>query len=372
MRVARFPSASPPIFPLDDVTSSLLFGGVPLRGLQEIEAARAGCRITDVGAAEPLPADVVAAVADDVVFSSETLTALLQERERGELVAAAVQRTTPLWRASAALADVQDDLPLQLFAGPCAGLMPAQLFSRARVAVVCDEASADETRVAPAGDGVLRLPAVQRLGGRPRHWLHVLDLSLAALSLVRRVRGAVAGNNRIGADVSIHPTAWIVDSVIEDGARIEPHASVVGSYVGRDVHVADHSVIVNSVLGAHCRTLVDTHLRRVVAMPEGTLSNLDMQDALFGTRVFVTTAVAFFHPGPGKNVLVDGKDSGRAVLGGAIGARCVLGSRALFAAGTALPPGLLVVARPQEGVARLDVEGLGRAAMIFGDRNRDV
>jgi carbonic anhydrase/acetyltransferase-like protein (isoleucine patch superfamily) len=158
----------------------------------------------------------------------------------------------------------------------------------------------------------------------------------------------------------------VIGSIIESGARLEPHASVIDSFVGKDALVADHSVIHTSVIGDRCRTLVDTSLRRVVAMPDSTLSNLGISDLVIGRNVFLTMSVGTFGPLPGHNAFVDGKDTGRAFLGGAIGARCILGSRALLGAGTALPPGLLIVARPGESVAKLDDEGLARAGSMRG------
>jgi NDP-sugar pyrophosphorylase family protein len=166
----------------------------------------------------------------------------------------------------------------------------------------------------------------------------------------------------------VHPTAIVERSILGANVRIEAHASVIDSVIGDDVHIADHSVIHTSAIGDRCRTLVDTHLRRVVAMPGSTLSNLDMQDAVFGAGVFLTTGVAFFPDGPGRNVVVDGRDSGRAVGNGAVGKGAILGSRALFRCGVAVPAGALVVARPEEAVGKFDAGSLGRAAMILGDR----
>ena len=49
-----------------------------------------------------------------------------------------------------------------------------------------------------------------------------------------------------------------------------------------------------------------------------------------------------------------------------------LGSRALLQAGTALPPGLLIVARAEEAAGKLDDAGLARATMMLGERARDA
>jgi carbonic anhydrase/acetyltransferase-like protein (isoleucine patch superfamily) len=60
------------------------------------------------------------------------------------------------------------------------------------------------------------------------------------------------------------------------------------------------------------------------------------------------------------------------VLSGAIGRRAVLGSRALFRSGIALPAGALIVARPEEAIGKFDERSLAKAAMRIGDRARDV
>jgi carbonic anhydrase/acetyltransferase-like protein (isoleucine patch superfamily) len=274
----------------------------------------------------------------------------------------------------------EDDLRLPLWAGPLAGesakldVDPVDAFPGAAVVAVCDEDSADVVRVPPYGRAphTLALPRVAKLGGRLRHWVDVLELSLAAKESARVRLGLVDGKNDIRGKVDIHPTATVIGSILEDGVRLEQHASVIDSYVGTGALVADHSVIHSCVVGERCRTLVDTSLRRCVAMEDSTLSNLGMSDVILGKHVFLTMSVATFGPDPGSDVVVDGIDTHRAVLGGAVGSRCVLGSRALWRAGVALPPGILVVARPGEAVAKLDDAGLARAASMRGDRTKNA
>jgi carbonic anhydrase/acetyltransferase-like protein (isoleucine patch superfamily) len=368
-RLARVipPSASASLFPLEQPAAALLFGGRTLRAWQDEAATACGLDVVDLAAGDAVAADVVACCGADVLFSAATLQALLDEqRRRGRALRAAVSTKTALGAASTRLLDVKDVLAVPLSAG---GALDDASSSDADLFVV-DDADTVAFDVRPFGPPphTLSLARVDRLLGWPRHWLHVLDLSLAALQ-TRLLRGEGHARRRRGrAAPRIHPTAIVENSILGDNVRVEAHASVIDSVVGDDVLVADHSVIHTSVVGPRCRTLVDTHLRRVVAMADSTLSNLDMQDALFGERVFVTTGVAFFADGPGQNVVVDGKDSGRAVLGGAVGKGSILGSRALFRSGVALPAGALVVARPEEAVGRFDAGSLGRAAMIPGDR----
>lgn len=353
-----------------------------LVGPRSLDAAQAFEPTVDVDGAIPPGVDV--AFTANAVFSSATVAALRRAAAaRGRVVQATIRAGTPLWRCATRLrpdigvdVDVDDDrdrdLPIPLWAGPLARLEPdrsgaahAALGDVERVPV-CDEDGAVAVRVPPYGKPphVLEIPRVRRLGGEILHWLHALDLSLAALMT------SLTGRNQLG-DVDIHPSATVINSILEDGVRVEPHASVIDSYLGKDVLVADHSVVHSSVIGADCRTLVDTSLRRVVAMRGSTLSNLGFNDSIIGRDVFLTTSVGTFAR-PGADIVVEGRDTGRAVLGAAIGARCVLGSRALLAAGTALPPGILVVARPEEAATKLDDDGLARATMLRGDRTKNV
>ncbi len=365
---------STPIFPLDEPIGAVLFGA---RTLEELvnEAARAcGLEVVELDAHESLPAGVVVVGRADVVVNAAALQALLDvAAAASHTVQAAVAPQTALFTASTRLLDVDAAQPLRvpLWANvhgevQCAG--------DAALAVVADEAGQVDVDVRPYGPPphVLSIADVRRVLGWPRHWLHLLDLSLAVLRTTVGALPEQAQRRRDKAAPQIHPTARVVRSVLGNNVKVEAHVSIVDSVIGDDVLVGDHTVIHGSVIGAGCRTLVDTHLRRCVAMPGSTLSNLDMQDALLGREIFLTTGVAFFHDGPGRNVVVDGHDSGRAVLAGAVGKRALLGSRALFRCGVALPAGALVVARPEESLGKIDERGLARAHMRLGDRAIDV
>jgi hypothetical protein len=350
------------IFPLDEPAGSLLVGAGTLAALQG--------PADDVTGEIPHGVDV--AFTADAVFSPATVEALRRAATGGRVVQAAIKRGTPLWRSATRMRPTDGDLRIPLWAGALGRLAPhrgglaVDALGAVDVVAVCDEESCEVVRVPPYGKAphTIELPRVRRLGGQIVHWLDVLELSLAALGTAR------TGRNQLKGDVDIHPTATVIDSILEDGVKVEPHASVINSYLGKNVLVADHSVVHSSVIGDECRSLVDTSLRRMIAMPGSTLSNLGFSDSAIGANVFLTTSVATFAR-PGEDIVVEGHDTGRALLGAAIGARCVLGSRALLAAGTALPPGLLVVARPEEAATKLDDEGLARATMLRGDRARN-
>jgi carbonic anhydrase/acetyltransferase-like protein (isoleucine patch superfamily) len=369
--LARRSSGRSIIAPFDEPTTALLFGGESLAVHAERAAAALGLGVVAIAADEPIPSQAVAVVDDDVLVDATVLRRLVLH-DAGPVRQAAIAGHTALARASTVPLPSAGHLAVPVWAGDVGGRTLASL-ANASVVVVADDPGSHSIDVRPYGPPPHRLEIVdvQGLLGWPRHWLHVLELSLAALrARIKSAPPVVRADRRRGQ--RIHPTARIERSILGNNVTVEAHASIIDSVIGDDVLVGDHSVIHTCAIGGGCRTLVDTHLRRVVAMPGSTLSNLDMQDTVFGREVFLTTGVAFFHEGPGRCVEVDGVDTGRPVLGGAIGRRAVLGSRALFRCGLALPAGTLVVARPDEAIGKLDERSLARAHMQHGDRGRDV
>lgn len=371
----RHPAWEAPLFPLDEPPGALWVGDGSLADVQARVCASLGLALRDQDAAEPLPPGARLAFTAATVFSEGTARALVDGATPAQ---AWVRAGTPLGRAVSRMRG-EAALRVPLWGGPLSGRVlelggsAAAALGEVARAVVADEDDALLARVPPHGrppHGV-ELPSVLRLCGEIGHWLDALELSLAALHTRRRQLGLLGGNNRVGRKVDIHPTAYVSGSILEDGVRLEPHASVIDSFVGAGVLVADHSVIASSVIGPGCRTLVDTSLRRVVAQPDSTLSNLGLSDVIIGRGVFLTTAVSFYGPAPGQDVVVEGRDTGRALLGGAIGARAVLGARALLSAGVALPPGVLIVSKAEEAVARLDDAGLARAHVRRGSAATD-
>ena len=302
----------PVIFPLEEAACALVVGRMRLDTLQ----AAAGGPALEVEVGGTLPADAGLAWAADAVFSRATVDALRAAAASfGVVVQAAVKRGTPLWRSATRLRNADGDLLLPLWAGPLGGTVArasanaADAFPGARPVTVCDEDGAVSVRVPPYGrpPHVVVIPAVARLGGRLLHWLDLLELSLAALHTERRALGLCGGRNRFLGAVDIHPTATVLGSILEPGVRVEAHASVIDSWLGSNVLIGDHSVVHTSVIGDRCRSLVDTSLRRVVALSGSTLSSLGFSDSVFGREVFLTTSVATF-ASPGSDALVEGRD----------------------------------------------------------------
>jgi carbonic anhydrase/acetyltransferase-like protein (isoleucine patch superfamily) len=345
--------------------------------MQSREVERAGLgSVLDVDEGESLPDGTRLAFGEDVVFTSETLQALVDRAGSG-VCRGAVKAGTALHAFAQPFCDgsaTDEDLPLPLWAGDLGGKASDALDDEGELAAICDEEDAREIRTAPWGAPPhrLRVPAGRRLGGRFAHWLHVLNLNQAFLEYERARVGAGDKENALLGAADVHPTALVEGSIVADGAAVEHSATVLRSYIGEGVRIADHAVIVDCVIGEGCHTLVDTHFRRVIAYPGSTLSNLGSEDLVLGREVFITTGVAFFQGAPGEDVTIDGVDARRPCVGGAVGDKAVLGARALFARGVAVPSGTVIVMRPDEGLSKLDERGLSRAHMQLGDPSRDA
>ena len=228
-------------------------------------------------------------------------------------------------------------------------------------------------RVPPYGPSPhsLQLPIYKDWANPITYWTQILDTNIMALehnSLYYKDKTSVLREQ----GVKIHPTAWVENSTLEEGAEIEAFASVRFSHVGRSAKVAAHTILDHCVLGAGSQTLVDSHLRRVVVGQNSTVANLGLFDSVIGDDAFVTTAVSVFGQKPFQYPEIKGKILYRPTIGVCIGDGAIVGARALFQAGTALPDGALVVGRPDEVASKLDEPGLKRGKMQLGDREKQV
>lgn len=207
--------------------------------------------------------------------------------------------------------------------------------------------------------GVTLLPRAREVVAHIHCWPHLLWFGQlwphAARAAVLPDTMLQDGNNVVGNNVRVHPTALVERSVLSDNTEVEAHATVMDSVLCPGARVADHTAVHHSVLGKDCATLADSLLRRVVALPGSTISNVDLREVLLGRGVFITSGVIFFTGQHGSMAPYGQspetlRDSGKAELGGAVGHRCVLGARAMFEPGRALPGGVVIVMRPEEGV----------------------
>jgi carbonic anhydrase/acetyltransferase-like protein (isoleucine patch superfamily) len=350
------------IEPLGVVAGDVVIGGVTVRTWQSKVCAEAGFDVVDVGPQAPWPAGATLAFAEDVVFDAGTVRHLIEQAAATNAVMrASVRPTHPLamW-----LPDV-----VELWVGPLSARpLPTDVHPPLRQQLGVGKAHVfDVASVAPYGE-----PPHEWRFYRGPHGLHVFGDWAAvwhgclALGASQRRQMRTTSRTRIGKKCRIHPTALVRDSIIGGGCVIEAGASVIGSVLGDNVVVAAQTIVAHSVIGSECRTLLDSHLRRVVSMPRATLSNIGLVDVIVGEGAFMTTAVGFYPEGPGKNA----QACGRVVphIGGAIGKGAVLGARALLRAGSCVPEGALIVLRPDEAVGKFDDAALAKTGMVRSPR----
>ncbi|MCG3173667.1 MAG: hypothetical protein GMKNLPBB_01867 [Myxococcota bacterium] len=256
-----------------------------------------------------------------------------------------------------------------------------------------------------------RIPDTSRIAVHLRHWVPILLLNLLLPRIARRqwleergwwsphnILGRFSSNpwmrqraeNVLGRGVRIHPTAYVEGSVIGANVKIGAGAMVRGSYIGDNVTVGDFTRLINCVVARDCHTLNDSFFSHCVSYPGATLSNFQMRYVLLGRSVFVTSGVIFYserHEGTipvqdrvavqgedGKeSVSIQSVDTGRRVLGGCIGHGCILGTRAIFDGGCALPNDYMIVMRPEESVTKIPVDiGGGPHAPVIWRNGRLV
>jgi carbonic anhydrase/acetyltransferase-like protein (isoleucine patch superfamily) len=363
-------SAPPHIAPFGEPAGEMEILGQPLLKFQDQEIQKAGGTVVNVDAGDLLPDSAGVWIHEDTFFTAEALAYFLGQNGSNEQKQAVLSPNTPLFDLFQPLSGVcgeNEDYPLGLFSG-----LQKQSSNKTTPVPLEIADKIEEIRAPPFGrpPHVIRFPIGLQAAGGVHHWMHVLHANLVVLYATRKRLGLLGQKNKIGKNVKIHPTALVEGSILEDGAEIEAFASVLQSYIGAKTKIAAHSIFQNCVIGKDCHTLVDTHMRRVVSFSGSTLSNLGIEDLVIGRNVFITTGVGFFQKPPGNDLLIDGELVRRPIIGGAFGHNCILGARALLAAGTSIPSGTMVVMRPDEGLARLSPEGLKGAHMIEGHPER--
>ena len=367
--IRRKKNPSSAIAPFGDEAAKLPFLDRDLADFQRTEAEAAGFSVIDLPADAPLPPDAHGFFAEDLLFTREVLARLDERRAKDRATRAALAPKTALFDFACPFLSIPDDRPhlLPLVMGPAKSSA-----DDAATILFGDDEPVDALNVAPYGAPPhrLRVPS-GAVVGQITHWLHVLNFNQALLARERRRCGALGARNAIRGKIKRSASALLEGSIVEDGVQLEAGCSVIDSYLGRGVSVAAHAVLHRCVVGADCHTLIDTHLRRVVAMRSSTLSNLGITDVLLGRELFITTGVGHFGAVPGQGAVVDGEPIRRPVLGFAAGHKSILGARSLFSTGVAVPSGTIIVMKPDEGAAKITGPGLARAHMRLVDGASD-
>ena len=234
----------------------------------------------------------------------------------------------------------------------------------------------------------LELPRSLCLAVQLGHWVHLLWLNHLlpwlrlqehwqdhpGLSRAWRRRGRnphrrAARLNVIGPGCDIHPTARVEGSLLGRGVKLGPFAYVRESILGDGVEVADHSKFTRCVVGEGCHTLNDSLFIACTFYPDSTLASFLLRNSVIGRRVFLTSGVMFWdEPIQGTVRVRHGAsevDTGRYLLGGCAGHECLLGTRAIFLPGRAVPNRTIIVMRPEEGVVKLPEQALPGQAHVY-------
>jgi acetyltransferase-like isoleucine patch superfamily enzyme len=222
----------------------------------------------------------------------------------------------------------------------------------------------------------LELPRTTLMAAEVRHWAHLVWINHQlpwvrlkehwedhpGLKRAWRSRGRNAYKRArrlsvIGNNCDIHPTADIEGSIIGDKVTLGAFTSVRDSIIGDEVEVSEHTKFLRCVVGDNCHTLNDSYFIGCAFYPGSTLANVVIRNSVLGLRVFLTTGVMFWDEaieGP-VEVMHRGQpvNTGRWILGGCAGHECVLGTRAIFLPGRAVPNHTMIVMRPEEGLYKL-------------------
>jgi len=216
-----------------------------------------------------------------------------------------------------------------------------------------------------SGPSEIEYPVDGRLAVHLEHWVHLLwAIPCLVPGLLKNAR------NRVGRNVTIHPTAYLENAVIGDNTQIGAGCFISNSYIGPGSQLFDFTKVRHSVLGHGTHTLADASFSHVVSFGGATLSNLLLRDVILGRNCFVTTGVIFQDQSIDKpiSVLDGGKEisTERMALGGCAGHGCILGARAIIAPGRALPNRTTIVMRREEGVHKISPE-LARTPVCWNE-----
>jgi hypothetical protein len=220
------------------------------------------------------------------------------------------------------------------------------------------------------------LPRTTLLAAEVHHWTHIVWLNhllpwvrleehwedRPGLKRSLRSRGRnpyrrAIRRSVIGQGCDIHPTAHVEGSILGDKVKLGPFSSVRDSIIGAGVEIADLTKFKRCVVGEGCHTLNDSYFIGCTFYPGSTLASFMLRNSVLGRRVFITSGVMFWDEAIEEPVKVkqagEEIDTGRWLLGGCAGHECVLGTRAIFLPGRAVPNRTMIVMRPEEGVVKL-------------------
>jgi acetyltransferase-like isoleucine patch superfamily enzyme len=154
-----------------------------------------------------------------------------------------------------------------------------------------------------------------------------------------------------GKDISVHPTAVVEFSILEDGCDIGPHTVIRGSIIGAGAKVDAHATVTGSVVGAGAKVGKYAFLNLCTLFSNAMVSCGDgFQASVFGKDSFVAWGCAILDLSFGRSIKVERNgpgservDTEQHFLGAAIGHRAKIGHGVKIGYGVSVPNDALLV-----------------------------
>jgi len=203
------------------------------------------------------------------------------------------------------------------------------------------------------------IPRTDMVAADVSHWVHLLWLNqLIPWIMLGQHEGKKNEDGCIMGDhCDVHPTALVENSILGDHVTIGPFASVRDCVLGDWVELTESSRLNRCCVGDRCRTLADSYFIGCTFFPGSTLANFMLRESIIGRGCFITSGLVFSAVGLTEPVHVnmhgDRVDSGRWLLGSAVGHGCTLGTLGLrgnIAPGMEIPNGYMIVMNPKDGL----------------------
>jgi carbonic anhydrase/acetyltransferase-like protein (isoleucine patch superfamily) len=214
------------------------------------------------------------------------------------------------------------------------------------------------------------------------HWLHFLYANLLSIqirwvdevltrplwSLSRLLFALMPGRgrpiwkiaaraNRLGKNVSIHPTACVEGCLIGDDVSIGAQATVRGSIVGRGVAIDQRADVTFSVLGDNCFVSKHSIIIATAAFEGSDLCMKGMQMCLVGRDAGLSARVNPMDTIPGGKIRVrvgaQLREIDLKVLGTCFGHETWIGPDVYIAPGRAIPNGVRIGMRSDRVLVRI-------------------
>ena len=374
-----------PVSPLGTPAAGTWLLDRPLAERARLALEEAGLAVETVGSLEEAQARAQATPAlvmhDSVYASPRVIRALLDRYAAGD--EPAIQAALPDAQATRRLAHLDGLEPITV-GGQAAFTAPLTVGSGAATPVLLPYQERKLSFRIPTGmlgEPEASFAATDAVLVRVGHWAHVLRLNLSAFLagwidrwhrpagrlwyLWRALLGFPWRRGRLGAAIrrvhrkaSVHHTAVVELSVVEEGAQIGAHAIVKSSWIGKGARVDDGAIVSASVVGAGAFVASGASIFNCVLCPGAFAAQHKMQFSVLGEHSVAFTGSYFYDLNFERNVRVPHRgglaDAGERFLSVCLGPWARVAGGVWIASGREVPAGALVVQPPERVLARID------------------